>query len=119
MQIGIFARTFSRPTLRELGSVIAQHGIEGVQFNFSCVGLATVPEEINDVLADQICREFAYQRLDLVAVSGTFNMIHPDVHVRRESLRRFPHLVAACRKMGAPVITLCTGTRDADNMWRR
>jgi sugar phosphate isomerase/epimerase len=57
--------------------------------------------------------------LDLAAVSGTFNMIHPDVSIRRDGLRRFKELVGACAKMDAPVITLCTGTRDSENMWRR
>lgn len=117
MQIGIFARTFSRPTLGELLKAIAQHGVESVQFNFSCVGLPTLPEEIDSTLAEQIRREFIDHKLNLAAVSGTFNMIHPDVRVRRDGLRRFKELVGLCAKMGAPVITLCTGTRDPENMW--
>ena len=72
MQIGIFARTFARPTLRELLEAIAQHGVESVQFNFSGVGLPTLPEQINSTLADQIRREFADHKLNLAAVSGTF-----------------------------------------------
>ena len=119
MQIGIFARTFARPTLGELLEAIAQHGVESVQFNFSCVGLPTLPEQINSTLADQIRREFADHKLNLAAVSGTFNMIHPDVGLRCDGLRRFKELVRACATMGAPVITLCTGTRDSENMWRR
>jgi len=119
MQIGIFARTFSRPTLGELLQAIAQHGVESVQFNFSCVGLPTLPEQINATLADQIRRAFVDHKLDLAAVSGTFNMIHPNVRVRHDGLRRFKELVGACARMGAPVITLCTGTRDSENLWRR
>jgi sugar phosphate isomerase/epimerase len=119
MQIGIFARTFSCPSLGELLQAIAQCGIGSVQFNFSCVGLPTLPEQINSTLADQIRREFADHKLNLAAVSGTFNMIHPDVRIRQDGLRRFRELVGACAKMGAPVISLCTGTRDPENMWRR
>ena len=119
MQIGILARTFARSTLGELLEAIAQHGVESVQFNFSCVGLPTLPEEISPATADQIRREFMSHKLELAAVSGTFNMIHPDVRIRRDGLRRFKDLVGACVKMGAPVITLCTGTRDSENMWRR
>ena len=119
MQIGIFARTFTRPALGELLGAISQHGVESVQFNFSCVGLPTLPEEISPTSVDQIHREFMSHKLKLAAVSGTFNMIHPDVRIRRDGLRRFKDLVGACAKMGAPVITLCTGTRDSENMWRR
>jgi sugar phosphate isomerase/epimerase len=45
-------------------------------------------------------------------------MIHPDPQKRREGLRRLPVLAAACRQIGIPVITICTGTRDPENMWR-
>ncbi len=119
MQIGIFARTFSRPTLGELLEAIAQHGFESAQFNFSSVGLPTLPEQISSALTDQIRHEFMDHKLSLAAVSGTFNMIHPDPGVRHAGLQRFKELVGACARMGAPVITLCTGTRDSENMWRR
>ena len=118
MQIGILARTFARPTLGELLAAIARHGIESVQFNLACVGLPTLPEQIDLALADQIRREFSGHKLHLAAVSGTFNMIHPDIQVRRDGLRRLKELIRACARMGAPVITLCTGTRDPENMWR-
>ena len=119
MQIGIFARTFTRPTLGELFDAIAGHGIQSVQFNFSCVGLPTLPEEIDTKLTEQISRELHKRKLNLGAVSGTFNMIHPDARERQDGLRRLAVLAAACATLGAPVITLCTGTRDPVNMWRR
>lgn len=118
MQIGIFARTFTRPTLGELLDAIAAHGIQSVQFNFSCVSLPTLPERIDPDLIKRISRELKARGLELAAVSGTFNLIHPDEHARLDGLRRFRVLAASCAQMGAPVITLCTGTRDRDNMWR-
>ncbi len=50
------------------------------------------------------------------AVSGTYNMIHPDPAVRARGLARLTVLAAA----GLPtrLITLCTGTRDPDDQWR-
>ncbi len=36
MKIGIFAKTFSRPTIEELFQSIASYGIYSVQFNLSC-----------------------------------------------------------------------------------
>jgi sugar phosphate isomerase/epimerase len=55
----------------------------------------------------------------MAAVSGTFNMIHPDRQQRRDGLQRLRVLAEACPRMGTRIITLCTGTRDPDNMWRR
>src|SRR5205814_2073713 len=43
---------------------------------------------------------------------------HPDPRQRRDGLRRLPFLAAACRELKVPVITLCTGTRDEQDMWR-
>ncbi len=46
-------------------------------------------------------------------------MIDPDVELRAAGLRRLGVLAAACGDLGTSIITLCTGTRDPDNMWRR
>ncbi len=118
MQIGIFARTFQRPTLSGLLDAIAASGVETVQFNFSCAGLPTLPERVDPAMIGEIRREFETRGLKLAAVSGTFNMIHPDSRAREAGLRRLRGLVGACATLGAPVVTLCTGTRDPDNMWR-
>ena len=57
--------------------------------------------------------------VSLAALSGTYNMIHPEhggarrwaSPARRASSRR-PHA------LGIPLVTLCTGTRDPDDQWR-
>ena len=118
MRIGIFARTFRRPTLAGVLDAIAGHGIESAQFNFSCLGLPTLPDQIDSKVADAVRREFEARGLQMAAVSGTFNMIHPDTAVRRDGLRRLGVLSEACSRAGAPVITLCTGTGDPVDMWR-
>ena len=43
MQIGIFAKTFVRPTLDATLDAVAAHGVRVVQFNLSCAGLPTLP----------------------------------------------------------------------------
>ncbi len=46
-------------------------------------------------------------------------MIHPNVEERESGLKRLRTLAAACKDIGTSVITLCTGTKDPDNMWRK
>ena len=46
MHLGIFAKTFPRPTFEETLDAIADRGITHVQFNMSCAGLPTLPERI-------------------------------------------------------------------------
>jgi len=119
MQIGVMARHVTRPTLRETLAAVRGYGIHSIQFNFECVGLPTLPDAIAPELAAQIGQELAAQGVSMAAVSGTFNMIHPDAARRADGLRRLRVLAAACPALGTSVITLCTGTRDPDHMWRR
>lgn len=119
MQLGIISRTFSRHSVAEVLGAITAHGLECVQFNFACLGLPTLPGKIEPALADEIRVEMQSHGLSLAAVSGTFNLIHPEPGAREDGLRRLELLAQASARMGASLITLCTGTRDLENMWRR
>ncbi|NWF86072.1 MAG: sugar phosphate isomerase/epimerase, partial [Bryobacteraceae bacterium] len=57
--------------------------------------------------------------IEISANSATYNMAHPDPAVRRTGLRRLAVIAAAAHAMGTRLLTLCTGTLDPDNMWRR
>jgi sugar phosphate isomerase/epimerase len=119
MHLGIFAKTFSRPTVEEVLDAVVTHGLHCLQFNFACAGLPSLPERIDPALADKIRHEMEARKISMAAVSGTFNMIHPDPQTRRAGLQRLSVLASTCERLGTGVITLCTGTRDADDLWRR
>lgn len=119
MRPGIFAKTFSRPSLEGVLDAILDHGLKETQFNYSVAGLPSMPEQIVPALADRVREGAAGRDVTVSAVSGTFNMAHPDEGVRRDGLRRLGVLAAACGRLGTAKITLCTGTRDRENMWRR
>ena len=119
MRLGIFAKIFSRPSLEGVFDAVAGHGLRATQFNMSAAGLPSMPEEIDPALADRVREAAASRDVALAAVSGTFNMAHPDEGVRRDGLRRLGVISGACRRLGTSTITLCTGTRDQENMWRR
>ena len=119
MQIGIMARTFVRPTIEETLDAVVSHGIYCVQFNFTCIGLPDLPDYIDAGLCDKIRREMNARKITMSALSGTFNMIHPDLQKRQDGLRRLRELASVCGRLGTSVITLCTGTRDPESMWRR
>jgi sugar phosphate isomerase/epimerase len=109
-ELGIFARTFSRPTLEETFDAVRDTGLHAMQFNLALAGGAS---------ADRI-RAAAVQRgLRMVAVSGTYNMAHPDPSVRADGARRLAETIAAASALGTDTVTLSTGTRDRDDMWRR
>ena len=119
MQLAILTKTFARPTVAGVLDAVVSHGLRCVQFNFVSAGLSPMPDRIEPGLIEQIRLELDARQIAAAAVSGTFNMIHPDPQERRDGLRRLAVLAAACPPLSIPVITLCTGTRDPDNMWRR
>jgi sugar phosphate isomerase/epimerase len=69
-------------------------------------------------LAHEVARAARFQDIGIAAVSGTYNMIHPDKAVRATGLARLEVLAARCHDMGTHLITLCTGTRDPLDQWR-
>jgi sugar phosphate isomerase/epimerase/pimeloyl-ACP methyl ester carboxylesterase len=118
MRLGIFCKTFARPDLPANLDAVRDCGLDCVQFNFSCAGLPSLPEKIDLRLFSAVACELARHRISVAAISGTFNMIDPDLAKRGEGLRRLNVIAASCAQLGAPLVTLCTGTRDAEDMWR-
>lgn len=118
MRIGIMARTFARATLGGVLDAVAEQGIRSVQLGLSAAGLPELPDEIPPATSAWVRRELDSRGITLAAVSGTFNMIHPDPEERRLGLARLRELAFACRELGTSVVTLCTGTRNPESMWR-
>ena len=118
MQLGIFAKTFSRPSLAETLDAVASYGLRCIHFNFTCVGLPTMPERLDPQVIAAVREACAARGIGIAGISGTFNLIDPDVSSRRERLARLPVLARATRELGCELITLCTGTRDPEDMWR-
>ncbi len=54
----------------------------------------------------------------MAAISGTFNLCDPDADRRADNLRRLEILASACRWLDTRIITLSSGTRDPDDMWK-
>ena len=105
VQLGVFSKTFPRPSLGETLDAVQKLGIDQVQLN------TTPPTN---------CRqEFASRGLTLAVLSATFNIIHPDQEMRRAGSARFDELARMATRLGAQTLSVCTGTRDPDDMWRK
>jgi sugar phosphate isomerase/epimerase len=117
MELGIFSKTFARPSLDETFAAVASHGLRSVQFNFSGAGLPPLPDDIPAAVVEQVRERATAHQIQIDALSGTFNMAHPERRVREQGIARLSVLAAAARPIGARTITLCTGTRNRDHMW--
>jgi sugar phosphate isomerase/epimerase len=118
MDLGIFELVFPRPTIAETLDAVVAQGVRHIQFDFASAGLVSIPQEVAPGIATHIRNECEVRGITIGAVSGTFNMIHPDPRIRDEGLTGLRAIAAACDAIGTQVITLCTGTRDVDSMWR-
>lgn len=119
MEPGIFELVFPRTDLSSALDAVAAHGLRWVQFDFASAGLPAQPDRIPDETVARVRRATEARGIGIAAVSGTYNMIHPDPRVRAEGLARLRAVAAACHGIGTATITLCTGTRDPHSMWRR
>jgi sugar phosphate isomerase/epimerase len=82
------------------------------------LGLDTVPEIVPPEAIRATRNAVARTGVELAAISGTFNAAHPDPAVRKAGVARFPVLCDAASALGIPVITLSSGSRDPEDMWR-
>ena len=114
----VFSRTYPYQTLAEVFSACRDDGFEGIQFNLSSTGLATLPEVLPEHLPDEIKLAAGTAGLEICAVSATYNMAHPDAAYRLGMREKLARVVTLAQRIGSPVVTVCTGSRDAADMWR-
>ncbi len=118
MKIGIFETVFPRESLEATFAAVRDAGFIAVQFDFASAGVDPWTDEVPDdrVLAIRTAAEGA--GVEIPVVSGTFNMAHPDPATRQAGLIGFERVVRAAPRLGASMVTLCTGTRSEESMWK-
>lgn len=117
MDFGIFAKIFVRPSLGQVLDAVVERGLRHVQFNLSSAGLPTLPAELPDIQCRAIREAFEKRGVAMTAISGTVNIIHPDLHTRAQGLERLRVLARASKALGTDLITLSTGTRNPGDLW--
>ncbi|MEO6609903.1 MAG: sugar phosphate isomerase/epimerase [Aestuariivirga sp.] len=118
MKLGIFAKTFAGTDPLSVLAQVKDAGFDVAQYNMACSGLDAMPAQIPSAVATAVHEAALETRIGVVAVSGTYNMIHPDTQKREQGHARLEILASSCAGLGTNLITLCTGTRDALDQWR-
>jgi sugar phosphate isomerase/epimerase len=119
MYAAVFSRTYPAANAAAVLAAAAADGYAGVQFNLSCAGLASLPDTLPDGLAEQVGALAKASGQTIAALSGTYNMAHPDPALRTAPRKGFANVIEAAHRMGTPIVTLCTGSRDPADMWQR
>ena len=97
---------------------MARAGYALAHWNFAAIGLSTLAADVDEARFGHVRDAFDAAGLDIPSVSGTFNAVHPDADLRARQTEQAVRLIGLVPELGADVVTLCTGTRDPDNMWR-
>ena len=107
MHVGLMGGTIRRETLSETLDAIVEHDVHHLQYH--------VPAGLS---LTEVRGELDARQITISALGGTYNMIDPDVEKRHAGLRMLRSVAEQCAPMGTSVITICTGSRDPDSMWR-
>jgi sugar phosphate isomerase/epimerase len=116
LELGIFAKTFRRPSIDGVFEAIAQHGLTCTQWNWACVpGLSSLPHKLTVETRRAVKHAAATSGVRIAAISATFNLIDPIS--RERGLALFPAQAEAAISVDCDLLTLCTGTRNQADMW--
>lgn len=117
MQLGIFSKTYVS-NLEETFQKMKKEGILNTQFNLASAGMETIPDTVEIRTIKHIKKMADQFGIHMCALSGTFNMIDPDIEKRKEGIERFRHLCMIAEVLEIPVVTLCTGSKHPTNKWK-
>ena len=107
MHVGLMVGTIRRETLGETLDAIVAHDVHHLQYHVpGGLSLSEVRKALDD------------RQMTIASLSGTYNMIDPDLEKRHAGLGMLRAVAEQCAPMGTSVITICTGSRDPDSMWR-
>jgi sugar phosphate isomerase/epimerase len=117
MQLGVFAKHISRPTPEELFDAITGFGLDCTQFNAACLGVPSLPDQIDIAQWRRAAQAARSAGVQVVALSATFNLLDENRTRLIDNFRRLKILARAARILGTDLLTLCTGTRNQQDMW--
>lgn len=118
MDLGIFSRTWENMNYTEIFKEIHKRNIHKTQFKMACAGYPTIPSTYEDSVIENIKNESIKNDVDIIALSGTFNLVDPVEKRLHENIKHFKILCKIAHELNVPIITLCTGTKDRESMWK-
>ena len=117
MQLGIFAKTFPGSDPEQILLAVRESGFTTTQFNLACVGLPSMPDAVPPESIASVLAASDETGVCLAALSGTYNMAHPDKSVRDQGLKQLRVVIETAAALKIPLVTLCTGSRNAGDQW--
>lgn len=118
MELGAFSPELAGSDPETVFAKARQLGFTQMQYSFSTSHGEEMPTALYQGEAETVADAARRQGIRIVAVNGTYNMADPDPARRREYERRFERIAEACDVLDCRIVTICTGSRHPDSMWR-
>jgi sugar phosphate isomerase/epimerase len=118
-RLGLLSREFPAISLHANLDAMAETGAVSVQFDLASAVGQTFPTELAQETVEAIREGFSERKLTLAALSGTYNMIDLDLQARATGAAGLNRVIGLAPLLGTNVVTLCTGSRDPNSMWRK
>ncbi len=118
-QVGVFAKTFDGADPHTVLAACQDAGFNCVQYNMACSGLGALPATIPADAAAKLTAAAQSTGIGVAALSATYNMTDPDPHRRLAGRRAFTSLAEFAAATGCPMLTVCSGSLDPHDQWRR
>jgi sugar phosphate isomerase/epimerase len=114
--LGIFAKVFCRPSLKESFDAAREAGFRFVHLDLAMTEGLSLPPSLSPETTRGVRDALREAGVTAISIEGTYNMAHPDPGAREGGKRRLAALIEHAHALGAGLVTLCTGSR-ADGMW--
>jgi sugar phosphate isomerase/epimerase len=118
MKLGIFAKTFLGNSPHDVMKAAADAGYVSVQYNMACSGIGSLPECIEPQTSEAIRHAALETGVAIAAISATYNMTHPNLKARVAGRRAFEAIASQAKLIGSNLLTVCSGSLDANDQWR-
>lgn len=119
MKIGICSTDFQPASENELFSRIRSFGFTCSQFSFCSIsGQEEILPKYDEELMKRLNQAAKENGIEISAVNCTFNMVDPDEKRLEENIRRMDGMCASAKALGCRILTLCTGSRSTESMWK-
>lgn len=116
--IGAFSRIWTGLELPELPAVMHAAGVTTTQWNFRTLGRPPIDPTVTHDDCAAIRETLRAGLVGIWGLSCTYNIADPDPAKREDQTVRALKQISYAPQLGAEVVTLCSGTRDPENMWR-
>ena len=117
MNLSVFAHTFDADVDQSLMETIATLGFTHMHYNLSSSGLPSITSEIPDKMTRRVNTAMDEYELKCTGLSTTFNLVDPDHERKDYGFAAIPGMSSFATALHAPVLSLCTGTKNPDDKW--